>query len=197
MSPHPNRSFSDILMILECNYTYNLTPVPEEMYSTSEHLQVHQLQHRLYVYQQVCKMFNTIIITYLQWLWSLKNTHSGMQFTVELSFKSCIIVSQRRVHGQCALHAHQRGEWAFFWCNITNEKDVSIIITTTNCPTWAAQRYGEPWWYHVCAITTLCLQRFLSCTAASMEVQSVSSVLLPSEVYLQPSLQCSPPPPNS
>ena len=55
-------------MITECNYIYNLTPVPEEMYSTSEHLQVHQLQHLSYLYQQVCKMVNTIIITYLQWL---------------------------------------------------------------------------------------------------------------------------------
>jgi len=65
------------MMITECNYIYKLTPVPEEMYSTSEHLQVHQLQHLSYLYQQVCKMVNTIIITYLQWLWSVKNTHTG------------------------------------------------------------------------------------------------------------------------
>jgi len=64
MWPHLNHSFSDILTILECIYIYNLTPVHEEMYSTSEHLQVHLLQHQSYVYQQVCKMVNTIIITY-------------------------------------------------------------------------------------------------------------------------------------
>jgi len=98
------------MMITECNYIYKLTPVPEEMYSTSEHLQVHQLQHLSYLYQQVCKMVNTIIITYLQWLWSVKNTHTGnaIYSWIKLSFMHHI-VSQRRVHGQCTLHVHEVG----------------------------------------------------------------------------------------
>ena len=92
-------SFSDLLklrgmMILECNYIYNLTQVPEEMYSSSEHLQEHQLQYLSYLYQQVCKMVDTILITYLQWLWSVKNTHSGTQFTAELSCHSCTITKE-------------------------------------------------------------------------------------------------------
>ena len=50
------------------------------------------------------------------------------------------------------------------------------------------------WWYHDCAITTLCMQRFHGYTAASMEVQSVSNIVLPFEVCQHLSLQCIHPP---
>ena len=41
-------------------YTYNLTPVPEGMCSTSEHLQAHWLQHQSYLWQQAWESVTTI-----------------------------------------------------------------------------------------------------------------------------------------